>query len=142
MRHGGGSSQPGDTEKHFKTWEGRFLSTGSVGDNAKVKTFETALGLNQAASRAPQPGLFAAAAGSPATDIGSGGGGTDAAGSPAAGCGGRGGAGNDAQVTELARKISAMEAQIEKLEHRNGILEDSIRSRNSKLAYQVLKQCA
>ena len=69
MRHDGGSSQPGDIEKHFEIWEGRFLRTGSVGDTAKVKTFETALKLNQAASQASQPGPAAAAAGPPTADV-------------------------------------------------------------------------
>ena len=107
IRHDGGSSQPGDIEKHFEVWEGRFLHTSSVGDAAKFKTFETALGLIQAASQASQLGPAAAAAGPPAAD-GGGGGSTDAAGPPAAdGCG-RGGAGTDAQVIELARVISAI----------------------------------
>ena len=96
MRHGGGSSQPGDIEKHFEVSEGRLLRTGSFGDAAKAKTFETALGLNQAASQASQSGPAAAAAGNPAVDGG-----------------GRGGGGTDAQVIELTRKISAMEALIE-----------------------------
>ena len=116
-----------------KVWEGRFLRTGSAGDAAEVKTFETALGLNQAASLASQPGPAAAADKPPAAD-GGGGGGTDAAGPPAAdGCG-RGGAGTDAQVIKLTRKISAMEAQISELEQGNGILEESIQILNSKLA--------
>ena len=55
---------------------------------AKVKSFESALGLNQAASQASQPGPAAAAAGPPAT-VGGGGGGTDA------------------QVIELTRKGSS-----------------------------------
>ena len=125
MRQSGGSSQPGDIGKHFDVWEGRFLRTGSVGDDAKVITFETALGLNQAASQDYQPGPAAAATGPPAAD-GDGGGGTDAVGPPAADGRGRGGAGTDAQVIELTRKISAMETEIEQLEQRNGILEESI----------------
>ena len=76
---------------------------------AKPKTFEIALGLNQAASQAPQPGHAAA----------DGGGCTDAAGSPAAD--GGGGGGTDAQVIELTRKTPAMEAQIEQLEQRYGV---------------------
>ena len=86
MRHYGGSSEPGNFEKPFEVWEGRFLPTGSVGDAAKIKPFETALGLNQAASQASQPGPAAAAAGTPAAD-------------------GGGGDGTDVQVIELARKI-------------------------------------
>ena len=81
---------------------------------AKAKKIETALGHNQAASHAPQPGPAAADCG----------GGTDAAGPPAAD--GGGGAGTDAQVIELTRKITAMEAQIEELEQRNGILEENL----------------
>ena len=96
---------------------------------AKVNTFEIALGLNQAESQASQPGPAAAAAGPPAAD---GGGGTDAAGPPAAD--GGGGGGTDAQVIELTRKISAMEAQIEELEQRNGILEEYMKTSNSKYA--------
>ena len=61
---------------------------GSVGGAETVKTFQSALGLSQAASQASQPGPAAAAAGPPAAD---GGGGTDAAGPPAAGGGGGGG---------------------------------------------------
>ena len=56
MRNDGGSSQPGDIEKHFEVWEGKVLRTGSVRGAAKVKTFETALGLYQASSRASKPG--------------------------------------------------------------------------------------
>ena len=100
MPNDGGSSQPGDIEKHFKAWEGRFLRTGSLGGAEKVKTSETALGLNQAASQAYQPGPAAAAAGLPAADDGG---------------------GTDAQIIDLTRKISAMEAQIEQLEQRNEI---------------------
>ena len=100
-RNDGGSSQPEDIEKHFKAREGRVLRTGSVRGGAKVKTFETALGLNQAVCRASQPGPTAAAAGPPAD------------------CGG--GGGTDDQVIELARKISAVEYQIEQLDQRNGI---------------------
>ena len=74
----------GHNEKHFEVSESRFLRTGSVSDAAKVKTFDTALGLNQAANQASQPGPAAAAAGPPTADGG-----------------GRGGAGTDAQVTEL-----------------------------------------
>ena len=134
MRPDGGSSQSADIEKHSEVWEGRILRTGSVGDAAKVKTLESALGLNQAASQAPQPGNAAAAAGHPAADGGGGGGGTDAAGPPTADGDGRGGAGTDAQVIELTRKIPAMEAQIEQLEQRNGILERAIQNQNSKFA--------
>ena len=76
----GDSSQPGDIEKHFEVWEDKVLRTVSVRGAAKVKTFETALGLHQAASQAPQPEPAAAAARPPAAD---GGGGTDAAGPPA-----------------------------------------------------------
>ena len=129
VRNDGSSSQPGDIEKHFEVWEGKVLRSGSVRGAAKVKTFETALGLNQAASQASQPGPAAATAGPPAAD---GGGGTDAAGPPAAD--GGGGGGTDTQVIELVRKISAMEAQIEKLEQRNGILEKSTLTPNSKYA--------
>ena len=64
----------------------------------KSQKIETALGLNQAASQALQPGPAAADCG----------GGTDAAGPPAAD--GGGGGGTDAQVIELTRKTSAMEA--------------------------------
>ena len=86
---------------------------------ARVETFETALGLNKAASQAAQPGPAAAA------DRG-------------------GGGGTDAQVVELARKTPAMEALIERLEQRNGILEGLIQTPNSKFASFVnsLKQCA
>ena len=121
MRNGGGSSQPGDIEKHLEVWEGKVLRTRSVRGAAKVKTFETGFGHNQAASQASLPGPAAAAAGPPAAD---GGGGTDAAG-PLAADGG-GGGGTDAQVIELTRMTSAMEAQIEQPEQRNGILEKSI----------------
>ena len=76
---------------------------------AKAKNFETALELDQAASQAPQSGPAAA----------DGGGCTDAAGPPAAD--GGGGGGTDAQVIELTRKTSAMEAQIEQLEQRYGV---------------------
>ena len=107
MRNDCGSSQPGDIEKHYEVWEGKVHRTGSVRGAAKVKTFETALGLNRASSKAPRPGPAAAAAGSPAAD-------------------GGGGGGTDAQVIELTRKISAMGAQIEQLEQRNGILGGSI----------------
>ena len=140
-RHDSGSSQPGDIGKHFEVWEGRFLRTGSVSDAAQVKTFETALGPNQVASQAFQPGLVAAAAGPPAAD--GGGGVTDAAGPPTADGGGRGGADTDAQVTELTRKISAMETQIKQLEQRNGILDESIRIPDSKIssAMNYSKQC-
>ena len=98
-RQDGSSSEPGDIEKHFKAWEGRFLRTSSVGDAAVVKSFETAFGLNQSASQASQPGPAAAAAGPPAAN-GGGGGGTDAAGPSAADGRGRGGAGTGAQVIE------------------------------------------
>ena len=127
MRHNGGSSQPGDIEKQFEVWEGRFLRTSSVGDAAKFKTSETALRLSQAASQASQSGPDAAAAEPLAADGG-----------------GRGGAGTDAQVIELARKTSAMEAYIEKLEQRNRILEESTRSLNPKFAsvMNYLKQRA
>ena len=127
MRHNGGSSQPGDIEKQFEVWEGRFLRTSSVGDAAKFKTSETALRLSQAASQASQSGPDAAAAEPLAADGG-----------------GRGGAGTDAQVIELSRKISAMEAHIENLEQRNRILEESTRSLNSKFAsvMNYLKQRA
>ena len=57
-----------------------------------------------------------------------------AAGPPAAGGGGGGGGGIGAQVIELARNISAMEAQIEQFEQRNGILKGFIRTPNSKYA--------
>ena len=79
---------------------------------AKVKTFETALGLNRAASQASQPGPAAAAAGPLAAD-------------------GGGGGGTNAQVIELTRKTSAMEDQIVELEFRNGVLEGPIRTPNS-----------
>ena len=102
----GDRSQPGDIEKHFEVWKGRFLSTGSVGSAAK---FETALGLSQAAD------------GPPTAD---GGGGTDAAGPPTTD--GGGGGGTDAQAMELTRKISSMKAQIEQLEQRKIILKESI----------------
>ena len=72
----------------------------------KSQNFETALRLDQASSRAPQPGPAAA----------DGGGCTDAAGPPAADDGG--GSGTDAQVIEFTRKTSAMEAQIEQLEQK------------------------
>ena len=49
----------------------------------------------------------------------------DAVGPPAAD--GGGGGGTDAQVNELTRKISAMEAQIEQLEQRNGVLEETFK---------------
>ena len=139
MRNGGGSSQPGDIERHFEVWEGKVLRTGSVRGDEKVKTFETAFGLNQAASQASQPGPAAAAAGPPTAD---GGGGIDAAGPPAAD--GGGGGATDALVIELTRKISAIEAQIEQLEQRNGILCESIKTFNSLFASVVnfLKQCA
>ena len=78
---------------------------------AKAKTFETALGLNQAASQASQPGPAAAAAELPGADSG-------------------GGGGTDAQVIKMARKISAMEVQIEQLEQRNGIIRESIKTFN------------
>ena len=55
--------------------------------------------------------------------VADGGGGTDAAGPPDAD---GGGGGTDAQVTDLTRNISAMVAQIEQLEQRNGILEGPI----------------
>ena len=100
MRNDGGSSQPGDIEKHFKVCECRFLRTGSVGGAAKVKTFETALGLNQAASQASQLGPATDAAGPPTAD-------------------GGGGGGTDTQVIELKRKIPAMVAQIEHHKQRN-----------------------
>ena len=90
-----------------------------MGGAANAKTYETASGINQAASQASQPGPAAAAAGPPTAD---GGGGTDAAVPPAADSGG--GGGTDAQVIELTRKISAMKAQIEQPEPRNGILEE------------------
>ena len=77
MRSDGGSSQPGDIEKHSEVWEGKVLRTGSVRGAAKVKAIETALGLNRASSQASQSGPAAAAAGTPAAD-GGGGGGTDA----------------------------------------------------------------
>ena len=100
MWNGGGSSQPRDIEKHFEVWEGKVLRTGSVRGAAKVKTFETALGLNQAASQAPQPGPAAAAAGPPGAD---------------------GGGGTDALVIELTRKAPSMGAQIEQLGQYNRI---------------------
>ena len=114
MRNDGGSSQPGDIEKHVKVWEGKVLRTGSVRGAEKAITFETAFGLNQATSQASQRGPAAAAAGPPAD--------------------GGGGGGTDAKVIELTRKISAMKAQIEQLEQRNGILEGSILALNSKFA--------
>ena len=127
MGDDGGSGQLGDIEKHIPIWEGRFLRTSSVGDAAKFKTSETALRLSQAASQASQSGPDAAAAEPLAADGG-----------------GRGGAGTDAQVIELARKISAMEAQIERIEERNGILEESIQTPNSDFfpAMYHLWQCA
>ena len=67
---------------------------------------KAALGLNQAASQAPEPGPAAAECG----------GCTDAAGPPAAD--GGGGGGTNAQVIELTRKTSAIEAQIEQLEQK------------------------
>ena len=117
VRNDGGSSQPGDIEKHLKTWEGKALRTGSVRGAAEVKTFKTALGLNQATSKASQPGPSAAADGS-------------------------GGGGTDAQVVELIRMISAMGAQIEQRKQRNGILEGPMQTSNSKLVSVVnsLKQ--
>ena len=123
-------------------WEGRFLRRGSVCGAAKVKTFETTYGLNQAASQASQPGPAAAAAGPPAADCG-GGGGTDAAGPPTAGGGGGDGAGTDAQVIESTHMISAMEAQLEQLEQRSRILKESIKTPNSKFSSVMiyLKQC-
>ena len=90
-------------------WEGKVVRKGSVRGAAKATTFETALGLDQAASRAPQPGP-------PAAD---GGGCTDAAGPPAAD--GGGGGGTDAHVIELTRMTSAIEAQIERLDQRYGV---------------------
>ena len=137
-RQDGSSSEPGDIEKHFEVWEGRFPRKGSVGGAAKVKTFETTLGLNQVTSQASQPGPDAAAAGPPAAH---GSGGTDAAG-PSFADGG-GGGGTDARITELKRKISAMEAQIEHLEQRNGILKGSIKIPNSKFAFVLnyLEKC-
>ena len=71
--------------------EQKIPRTGSVRGAAIVKTFKTALGLNQAASQAFQPGPAAADCG----------GGTDAAGPPAAD--GGGGGGTDVQVIELTR---------------------------------------
>ena len=62
---------------------------GPVRGAAVVKFFETAMGLNQAASQASQLGPAAAAAGPPAVD-------------------GGGGGGTDAKAIELARKIFAM----------------------------------
>ena len=90
------------------------------------------MGLNQAVSQVPQPGPAAA-----------GGGGTDAAGPPAAD-GGGGGGGTDAQVVELTRNYSLMEAQVEELEQRNGILEESIQTPNFKVSFVMnfVKQCA
>ena len=73
---------------------------------AKAKKIDTALGLNLVASHGPQPGPAAADCGSV----------TDAAGPPAAD--GGGGGGTDAQVINLTRKTSAMEAQIEQLEQK------------------------
>ena len=160
----GGSSQPGDIEKHCKAWEGRFLRTGSVGGFAKVKTSETALGLNEAAGQASQPGAAAAAAGPPTADGGGGtasqpcqpgaaaaaaghlaadgGGGTGAVGPLAAdGCGG---GGIDAKAIELAHKTSAIQAQIGQLEQRNGFLEKPIQTPNFKFAplMNYLNRCA
>ena len=97
------------------------------------------MGLNRAASQASQPGPAAAKAEPPAAD---GGGGTDAAEPPAADSGG--GGGTDAQVIKMARKISAMEVQIEQLEQRNGIIRESIKTFNWKFASAMnhLKQFA
>ena len=39
---------------------------------------------------------------------------------------------SDAQIIELTRKVSAMEAQIEQIVQRNGILRESIQTPNSK----------
>ena len=100
----------GDMAKQFKVWQSKQFPTGTVSD---ALNFQNELGLNQPASQAPQPGPAAAAAWSPAAD---------------------GGGGTDAQVTELARMIIAMEAQIEQLEQRNASLEESIRTPNSKFA--------
>ena len=117
-----------------KVWEGRFLRTGSVGDTTKTRAFKAALGLRKAASQASQPGLAAIAAEHPSAD-GGGGGGTGASRPPAADGGvDGGGAGIEALVIELTRKISAMKAKTEKLEQRNGILEESIQNPNSKFA--------
>ena len=124
MRNSGGSSQPVDIERHCEVWESKVLRTGSLRGSAKLKTLETALGLNQAVSQASQPRPAAAAAGPPTAD--------------------GGGGGTDAQVIVLARKNFAMEAQIEKLERRSGILEKSIKTINSKFASVMnsLKPCA
>ena len=137
MRNDGGSSQPGVIER--QVWEGKLLRTGSVGGAAKTKKYETALGFNPAVSQASQPGPAAAAAGPLAAD---GFGGTDAAGPPAAD--GGGGGGTDAQVIELTRKISAMVAQITHLEQRNGYIEESILTFNSKFTsvMNCFEKCA
>ena len=65
---------------------------------------------------------------------------------PADGCGctASGGGCTDAQVIKLARKISAIEAQIEQLEQRNANLEESLQSLNSNLPslLNYFNQCA
>ena len=131
MRNGGGSCESGDIDKHVKAWKGRVPRTSSVRGAENVDFFEAALRLNQGASQATQPGAAAAAAGPPAAD--GGGGGTAS----------RGG-GTDAQVIELARKISALETQIEQLEQRNANLEESLQSPNFKFSspHTCFKQCA
>ena len=96
MRNGGGSFEPGGNDKHSEVWKGKVILKGSVRGAANLNPFNTALGLNQGASQASQPGSAAAAAGPPAVD---GGGGTASE-----------GGGTDAQAIELARKISAMKA--------------------------------
>ena len=110
--------------------------------------FETALGLNQGVNQAPQSGAAAAAA-KPFTADGGCGTASQASqpGAAAAAAGplaADGGGGTDPKAIELARKISAMEAQIEQLEQRNAILEVSIRTPNSEFASAIstLKQCA
>jgi len=130
-KFGGGNE---GIEDHYKAWTGKFLHTGYVLD---IQKFETALGLSQGASQAFHPGAAAAATGPPAAD----GGGASQASQPGAAAAATGppAAGSDAQVLELTRKISALEAQIERnaksfslLEERNAYLEDSLHTLNSK----------
>ena len=117
----------GDLAKHFEVWKGRHPPpTGPVSDAVKVEAYRNTLGLNQPASQVSQSWPAATAAGPLAVD------------------GGGVGAGTDAQVIELARKISAVVYQIEQLEQRNGILDGSICTPNSNFASAMghLKQCA
>ena len=58
MRNHGGSSQPGDIEKHFKVCEGKVVRTGFVRGAAKVKTFETHWDSTKLQSELPRPGLL------------------------------------------------------------------------------------